>query len=149
MAIFTNIDLKRRRELQKMTAADLAERIGRDPTTIYNWESGKADPDPDTVYQIAEVYGDYQIWYDWMRTKYTSYARMHPEVSDHTLSGAIMKMYAEAADVMDLKRETLRDGADGSIDDPELKKALRREIDEMLTSVQKVRMLLSGNMKVR
>ena len=144
MAIFTNIDLKKRRELLKMTAADLAEQIGRDPTTIYNWESGKADPDPDTVYQIAEAFGDLQVWYDWMRTKYTSYARMHPEISDHQFKGAVMKMYAESADVMDLKRETLRDGADGQIDDPELKKALVKEIDEMLTSVQKVRMLLNG-----
>ena len=46
MAVFTNIDIKKRRELLKMTAATLAEQIGRDPTTIYNWESGKSDPDP-------------------------------------------------------------------------------------------------------
>lgn len=143
MAVFTNLDLKKRRELLKMTAAELAEKIGRVPETIYNWESGKADPDPDTVYQIADAFGDLQIWYDWMRTKYSSYARMHPEVDGHSLPGAIMKMYAETADVVDMKRETLRDGADGNIDDPELKRALTKEIDEMLTTVQRVRMLLS------
>ena len=35
MAVFTNSDIKKRRELLKMTAATLAEMIGRDPTTIY------------------------------------------------------------------------------------------------------------------
>ena len=45
MAVFTNIDIKKRRELLKMTAATLAEQIGRDPTTIYNWE-GKATLTP-------------------------------------------------------------------------------------------------------
>lgn len=63
MAVFTNIDIKKRRELLKMTAATLAEQIGRDPTTIYNWESGKSDPDPDSMYQIAEAFGDLNIWY--------------------------------------------------------------------------------------
>ena len=49
MAVFTNSDIKKRRELLKMTAATLAEMIGRDPTTVYNWESGKCDPDPDSL----------------------------------------------------------------------------------------------------
>ena len=44
MAVFTNSDIKKRRELLKMTAATLAEMIGRDPTTIYNWESGQVRP---------------------------------------------------------------------------------------------------------
>ena len=62
MAVFTNSDIKKRRELLKMTAATLAEMIGRDPTTVYNWESGKCDPDPDSLYQIAEALGDLNIW---------------------------------------------------------------------------------------
>ena len=34
MAVFTNIDIKKRREILKMTAATLAEKVGRDPNTI-------------------------------------------------------------------------------------------------------------------
>ena len=94
MAVFTNIDIKKRRELLKMTAATLAEMIGRDPTTIYNWESGKSDPDPDSMYQIAEAFGDLNVWYDWMRTKYSSYARLHPDTQQHELPGAMMTMFA-------------------------------------------------------
>lgn len=95
MAVFTNSDIKKRRELLKMTAATLAEMIGRDPTTVYNWESGKCDPDPDSLYQIAEALGDLNIWYDWMRTKYSSYARLHPEGRANDLPGATMTMFAE------------------------------------------------------
>ena len=104
MAVFTNSDIKKRRELLKMTAATLAEMIGRDPTTIYNWESGKCDPDPDSLYQIAEALGDLNIWYDWMRTKYSSYARLHPEGRANDLPGATMTMFAELADLVDALR---------------------------------------------
>ena len=96
MAVFTNIDIKKRRELLKMTAATLAEQIGRDPTTIYNWESGKSDPDPDSMYQIAEAFGDLNIWYDWMRTKFSSYARLHPDTKQHELPGGFCKISCAA-----------------------------------------------------
>ena len=103
MAVFTNSDIKKRRELLKMTAATLAEMIGRDPTTVYNWESGKCDPDPDSLYQIAEALGDLNIWYDWMRTKYSSYARLHPEGRANDLPGATMTMFPKLR--VDILRE--------------------------------------------
>ena len=108
MAVFTNIDIKKRREILKMTAATLAEKVGRDPNTIYNWESGKSDPDPDSMYQIAEAFGDLNVWHDWMRTKYSSYARLHPDTKQYDLPGAMMTMYAEMGDLMDMEREAIR-----------------------------------------
>ena len=137
MAVFTNIDIKKRRELLKMTAATLAEIIGRDPTTIYNWESGKADPDPDSMYQIAEAFGDMNVWYDWMRTKFSSYARLHPDGQQNNLPGAMMKMFAEIGDLMDLQREALRDAADGKLDDPELANSIEKEATEALGACQR------------
>lgn len=137
MPVFTNIDLKKRRELQKMTAATLAEMIGREPTTIYNYESGKCDPDPDTVYQIAEALGDLNIWYDWMRTKYTSYARLHPDAPVSNLQGTLMTMFAELGDVMDMQRDAMRDAADGKFDDPELAAKIAKEAGEALGACQR------------
>lgn len=137
MAVFTNIDIKRRRELLKMTAATLAEQIGRDPTTIYNWESGKSDPDPDSMYQIAEAFGDLGVWYDWMRTKYSSYARLHPETRQYALPGAAMSMFAEVSDLLDIQREALRDAADGVIDDPQLAEKIEKEVTEALGACQR------------
>ncbi len=137
MAVFTNIDIKRRRELLKMTAATLAEQIGRDPTTVYNWESGKSDPDPDSMYQIAEAFGDLNVWYDWMRTKYSSYARLHPDTAQYELPGAAMNMFAEIGDLMDIQRETLREIADGKIDNPGFALKLEKEATEALGACQR------------
>jgi transcriptional regulator with XRE-family HTH domain len=137
MAVFTNIDIKKRRELLKMTAATLGEAIGRDQNTIYNYESGKCDPDPDTMYQIAEALGDLNIWYDWMRTKYPSYARLHPEGQQQSLPGAMMTMFAEISDPSDLQREALRDAADGKLDDPKLAYQIEKEATEALGACQR------------
>ena len=137
MAVFTNIDIKKRRELLKMTAATLAESIGRDPNTVYNWENGKSDPDPDTMYQIAEAFEDLNVWYDWMRTKYSSYARLHPEGHPNDLPGAMMTMFAEIGDVMDLQREAIRDAANGSLDNPEIRAAIEKEATEALGACQR------------
>ena len=55
MASFTNIDIRKMRDLQKMTAASLAERISRDPTTIYNWEWAKVK---DGTYRMFSIEGE-------------------------------------------------------------------------------------------
>lgn len=116
MAVFAGSDLKKWRESQGMSAADLAERISCDTTTLYRYESGKLKPNPDVMFQICEALGDIDRWTSWMRTEYpTSYGRMHPETAVFSLPGALMSMYAEIADVMELERETMRDGADGVI----------------------------------
>lgn len=137
MAVFTNIDIKKRRELLKITAATLGEEIGRDQNTIYNYENGKCDPDPDTMYQIADALGDLNIWYDWMRTKYSSYARLHPDSRQQSLPGAMMSMFAEISDLTDLQREALRDAADGKLDDPRLASQIEKEATEALGACQR------------
>ncbi len=137
MAVFTNIDIKKRREIQRMTAATLGEEIGRDQNTIYNYENGKCDPDPDTMYQIAEALGDLGIWYDWMRTKFSSYARLHPDVQQQSLPGATMSMFAEVSDLIDLQRDVLRDAADGKLDDPELAARIEKEATDALGACQR------------
>lgn len=143
MASFTNIDIRKMRDLRKMTAASLAEQISRDPTTIYNWESGKSDPDPDTMYLIAEVFGDVSIWTLWMRTKYpSSYARIHPEPVEYSLPGALMSLFAAVGKVQSLQNEVLQDGADGVIENDELANELLCATTELIKSAQKVSNIL-------
>ena len=67
MAVFAGIDLKKWRESQKISAADLAERISCDATTIYRYESGKIRPDPDVMYELCDALGDTDVWTTWMR----------------------------------------------------------------------------------
>ena len=146
MAVFAGRDLKKWREEQGISAADLAERISCDPTTIYRYESGKMKPDPNVMYEICESLGDVDRWTTWMRTEYpTSYGRMHPETANFTLAGALMSMFAEIGDVMEIQREALRDGADGTINDPELSIKLQKEVTEMIQSAQRVKSLVAGS----
>ena len=80
MAAFTGNDLRKWREMQQISAADLAERISCDATTIYRYESGKIKPNPDVMYEICYELGDPDKWTNWMRTEYpASYGRVHPE----------------------------------------------------------------------
>lgn len=145
MAAFSGKDLRIWRESQKISAADLAERISCDVTTIYRYESGKMKPNPDVMYEICAELGNPDTWTRWMRTEYpASYGRVHPETADYELTGALMSMFAEMDDVMELQREALRDGADGTIDDPALKDRILREVTEMMQSAQRVRTLLKG-----
>ena len=148
MAVFSGRDLKKWREEQGMSAADLAERISCDSTTIYRYESGKLKPSPDVMFEICEVLGDVDRWTTWMRTEFpTSYGRMHPETSSFPLTGALMSLYAEIGDVLEIQREALRDGADGRIDDPVLQQRINKEVTEVIQSAQRVKNLISGAMR--
>lgn len=143
MATFTGKDLRRWREAQGITAADLAERISCDTTTIYRYESGKIKPNPDVMYEICVELGDPDRWTVWMRTEFpASYGRMHPETASFDIAGALMSMYAEMDDVLQAQKAAMKDGADGHIDDAQLKTDLLREVTEMVQSAQRVRTLL-------
>ena len=145
MAAFTGNDLRKWREAQQISAADLAERISCDATTIYRYESGKIKPNPDVMYEMCVELGDPDRWTSWMRTEYpASYGRIHPETAEYELAGALMSMYAEMDDVRAMQTAALRDGADGKIDDPELKNRILTEVTEMIQSAQRVRTLLKG-----
>lgn len=145
MAAFTGKDLRKWRESQQISAADLAERISCDATTIYRYESGKLKPNPDVMYELCVELGDADKWTTWMRTEYpASYGRVHPETASYELTGALLSMFAEMDDLVRLQTEAMRDGADGTIDDPELKARILREVTEMVQSAQRVRTLLKG-----
>ena len=143
MAAFTGNDLRKWREAQQISAADLAERISCDATTIHRYESGKIKPNPDVMYEMCVELGDPDKWTSWMRTEYpASYGRVHPETANYELTGALMSMFAEMDDVMEMQTAAMRDGADGRIDDPELKDRILKEVTEMMQSAQRVRTLL-------
>jgi Predicted transcriptional regulators len=145
MAVFAPSDMKKWREAQGVSAADLAEIISCDTSTIHRYEAGKIKMNPDVMYEICNALGDVDKWCEWMRTEYPiSYARVHPESVKHGLSGALMLMYSELDDLMDLQRATMRDGADGHIDDPALHASLVKEITEVLQCAQRVRNLLES-----
>ncbi len=137
MAVFAGIDLKKWRESQKISAADLAERISCDATTIYRYESGKLKPDPDVMYELCDALGDVDVWTTWMRTQYpSSYGRVHPDIPQLSFQGKLLSVFAEISDVMQLQTEAMRDGADGKIDDEKLRFRLLKECTEAIGALQ-------------
>jgi len=137
MAVFAGIDLKKWRESQKISAADLAERISCDATTIYRYESGKLKPDPDVMYELCDALGDVDIWTTWMRTQYpASYGRVHPAIPQLSFEGKLLSAFAEIEDVMELQNEAMKDGADGRIDDEKLRIKLLKECDDAIGALQ-------------
>lgn len=139
MAAFSGIDLKNRRELLKMSAADLADKTNCDTSTIYKIESGKTKVNPDLMYQIAVELHEPSIWGDWMRTEYpTSYGRMHPETPVLPLTGALMMLGIEMSDVTSLMHDAQRDVADGRFDDRVLAGRMRKELEELVGAGQRM-----------
>lgn len=139
MAVFAGIDLKRWREAQHISAADLAERISCDTTTIYRYESGKIRPDPDVMFELCDALGDTGVWTTWMRSEYPrSYGRVHPELMPLNLQGALMSLFAETKDLIEIEKQALRDGADGHVDDTELSLQLEQAATGLIQSAQRV-----------
>lgn len=146
MATFDGNDLKRWREAQGMSAADLAERISVDVSTLYRYENGKIKPDPDVMYQICYEMGDVRKWQIWMATEFPkSYGRMHPEPLLHTLEGSILALYAEIQDLAELQQRVRKDGADGKIDSFSLREQFLKEVTDMIQAAQTAKALLEGD----
>ena len=139
MAVFTGIDLKKWRERLGVSAADLAERISVDVTTIYRYESGKLKAGPDVMYQICDALGDTSKWCDWMRTEYPiSYARVHPAPVPHDMPGAILSLYSVLDEIKAIRGAVFADGADGQIDDEGLALLFRNQATRLLEAGQKI-----------
>lgn len=125
MAVFAPSDLKKMRVAHGMSAADLAELVNCDSTTITRYETGKLKPNPDTMYMICEACGEVDRWCDWMRTEYPiSYARVHPDIPQLSFEGMLLKTFAIIDELRQMQSETMSDGADGKIDNSALKKKL-------------------------
>lgn len=145
MAVFAGSDLKKWRTEQGVSAADLAERISCDVTTLYRYESGKIKPDPDVMYQICEVLGDTSRWITWMRTEYpTSFGRMFPEPLRYEIPGSLLSLYAVVDEISKLQHDVFADGADGTIDDAALAVSLKAAVQRLMESAQRIKSLLEA-----
>ncbi|MBR2800312.1 MAG: helix-turn-helix transcriptional regulator [Oscillospiraceae bacterium] len=143
MATFDGADLKAWRASQGVSAADLAERISCDVTTVYRYESGKLKPDPDVMYQICRALGDTRKWQIWMRTEYPiSYAREHPEPGGYDLPGSVLSLYGVVSEIKKFKGRVFTDAADGAIDDPRTRAEFRRLAEQLIQAGQSITALL-------
>ena len=136
MAIFSGIDLRNWRNSQGISAEELGIRVGYDASTIYRIEKEAQIPGPEEILLICNALGDLSKYDAWMRTVYPSYRRMVPEPVNFGLEGAILNLKAELKDTKDLMQETMRDGADGSIDNRILRQRLLKELTELVSAAR-------------
>ena len=144
MATFDGSDLKAWRSAQGITAADLAERISCDVTTIYRYESGKLNPDPDVMYQICRVLGDTRKWQVWMRTEYPiSYGREHPEPLMYDTPGSVLALFSMIQGIEQKQHRIFDDAADGRIDDKETRGQLLALTEQLISAGQALKAILA------
>ena len=137
MAIFSGMDLRIWRNSQGMSAEELGLRIGYDASTIYRIEKEAQIPGPKEMMLICDALGDRSKWDAWMRTVYPeSYGRMIPEPVGYGLEGSILTLKSELKDLKSLMQDTMKDGADGKIDNFMLREKLLKELAELISAAQ-------------
>ena len=133
MSEFTNQDLRKAREAQKMPRWKLAAAVNVSESTLERWESGETMPHPDEVDRIADALGEPLIWHRWMLSTYDSYRRRYISSDDYSLPVMAMKLRHEMDDVRALQDALERDAIDGHVDDEPL---LDRAITELQQMIQ-------------
>ena len=133
MSEFTNLDLRKAREAQKMPRWKLAAAGNVSESTLERWESGETMPHPDEVDRIADALGESMIWHRWMISTYDSYRRRYISADDYSLPVMAMKLRHEMDDVRALQDALERDAIDGHMDDEPL---LNRSITELQEMIQ-------------
>ncbi len=147
MSEFTNIDLKKAREAQKLPRWKLAAAMNVSESTIERWESGESLPHPDEVDRLADALGDSPIWHRWMLSNYDSYRRRYIGSEDYSLPVLTMKLRHEMADVLALQDALERDAVDGHVDDRQLLNRAVRELKEMIQAGSEVLQRLTKQQK--
>lgn len=133
MSEFTNLDLRKAREAQKMPRWKLAAAVNVSESTLERWESGETMPHPDEVDHIADALGEPLIWHRWLLSTYDSYRRRYISSEDYSLPVMAMKLRHEMDDVRALQDALERDAIDGYVDDEPL---LNRAITELQQMIQ-------------
>ena len=143
MAAFSNSDIKNLRKSLKITAAELAERISIDPSTLYKYESGKIKLSIDVMYQICEALGCIEKWTEWMITEYpASYGKVNAKSGNEELSMAVLLMSIAMSDVESLQQEVLKNCVKGKTDSA-LNDKLNTALDELILNAQKLKEIIS------
>ena len=132
MAEFTHLDLRKAREMRKLTRWQLANLIGVSEDTLERWETGKQQPSPDDVGCVEDALDARAelLWSRWMYSNVESYRERNPEPHVSELLAAVVSVRYELADVQALHDQLARDAIDGKIDDPALRAQANKEIDE-------------------
>lgn len=125
-------ELKAAREAAKLYQYQVAYLMHVSEDTVSRWERGEAQPTPDEVDQLEQLYKAPGLWYGWMRYHYKSFRDRYPEDPGNTaLALSMVNAKYELADLLERQEGAIRDALDGKIDD---KKAFAAYLSEVKKS---------------
>lgn len=118
MADVTNKGLKSAREAAGMYQYQAAHLMHVSEDTLSRWERGEAQPTPDEVDKLEQIYKAPGLWYGWMRYHYKSFRDRYPENPDNAaLALSMMTAKYEMDDLLKRQETAIRDALDGKIED--------------------------------
>lgn len=132
MPEFTHLDLRKAREVRKLTRWQLASALGVSEDTLERWETGKQAPTPNDVGHIEDALNarGELLWARWMYSNCESFRERNPAPVVSELLAAVVSVQYELGDVQGLHDQLARDAIDGKIDDPALRATTRKEVRE-------------------
>lgn len=118
MADVTNKGLKAAREAAGMYQYQAAHLMHVSEDTLSRWERGEAQPTPDEVDKLEQIYKTPGLWYGWMRYHYKSFRDRYPENAENAaLALSMMTAKYEMDDLLKRQETAIRDALDGKIED--------------------------------
>lgn len=142
MAVFDGSDLKNLRTAQGLSAQQLGMLIGCDESTVFRYEHNPKQPDPDMMSDLVTALGHPEVWNDWMRTVYRSYARRHPENSRQDMPTSILTLYSLVMEIEEMQKRIYGDARDGRIDDTFVAEHLTFILDQLIQTAHRLKDLL-------
>ena len=145
MAEFTNLELRKAREAQKLPRWKVALEIGVSEDTVERLERGEVTPTPDDVDRLEALYQLPGMWHAWMRSHYDSYRARYPQMMDMSTALSVVNVRHQMADLMSIQDAAERDAMTGHIDNESLRSRYRKEAKELLAALTETLTLIGGD----
>ena len=117
MPEFRGYDLRTAREQAGLRLWQVAQGIHTSESCIRRWEGDEAEPSPEVIDQIEEMYKCPMMWHRWMLSHSDSYRRHYSPISDTTTIGSVLRNRYEIEDILRLQEAIECDVSDdGKID---------------------------------
>lgn len=136
MADVTNKGLKAAREAAGMYQYQAAHLMHVSEDTLSRWERGEAQPTPDEVDKLEQIYKAPGLWYGWMRYQYKSFRDRYPENAENAaLALSMVTAKYEMDDLLKRQETAIRDALDGKIDDAAAFRSYIQQAKEAHTAI--------------
>ncbi len=118
-----------------MTRKEAAPLLGMSEETLRRIETVDRNHDQQpTSGDLARMEAVYRVpglWYSFQHSNDDAFRDHLPPLPEYNAQGALMAFFVEAAEAVTLERDALRDAADGKLDDPDLKRKLIKEVEDV------------------